>query len=114
MTIRHVYTSWFTRVLINTVCDTGHQPFLPRRSEGPTMICSLWLHSVRPFSLALRVEQSSYLQERSVTALNAIYRIMNVRLENELVLNLTIELGYANTKIYKCENEVCPRPDSYR
>ena len=56
---------------------------------------------------------------------------MTVRFKNELVRNITIKLGYANakvrsltslytyqpdvlTKIYKCENEACPRPGNYR
>ncbi|KAH8114482.1 translation initiation factor eIF2 gamma subunit [Phellopilus nigrolimitatus] len=33
---------------------------------------------------------------------------------NELVRNITIKLGYANAKMYKCENEACPRPGCYR
>lgn len=28
--------------------------------------------------------------------------------------NITIKLGYANAKIYKCQNEACPRPGCYR
>jgi hypothetical protein len=39
---------------------------------------------------------------------------MTVRFKNELVRNITIKLGYANAKIYKCENEACPRPGNYR
>ncbi|CAN1323899.1 Eukaryotic translation initiation factor 2 subunit gamma, partial [Linum perenne] len=32
-----------------------------------------------------------------------------VRFKNELERNITIKLGYANAKIYKCEDERCPR-----
>lgn len=39
---------------------------------------------------------------------------MTVRFKNELVRNITIKLGYANAKIYKCENDACPRPGCYR
>lgn len=28
--------------------------------------------------------------------------------------NITIKLGYANAKIYKCDNPECPRPGCYR
>jgi translation initiation factor 2 subunit 3 len=37
-----------------------------------------------------------------------------VRFKNELERNITIKLGYANAKIYKCEDEACPRPACYR
>ncbi|WMV10076.1 hypothetical protein MTR67_003461 [Solanum verrucosum] len=37
-----------------------------------------------------------------------------VRFKNELERNITIKLGYANAKIYKCEEERCPRPMCYK
>jgi len=37
-----------------------------------------------------------------------------VRFKNELERNITIKLGYANAKIYKCEDEQCPRPMCYK
>jgi translation initiation factor 2 subunit 3 len=37
-----------------------------------------------------------------------------VRYKNELERNITIKLGYANAKIFKCNNARCPRPDCYR
>ncbi|PRQ39233.1 putative protein-synthesizing GTPase [Rosa chinensis] len=37
-----------------------------------------------------------------------------VRFKNELERNITIKLGYANAKIYKCEDEKCPRPSCYK
>jgi translation initiation factor 2 gamma subunit (eIF-2gamma) len=38
-----------------------------------------------------------------------------VRFKNELERNITIKLGYANAaKIYKREDESCPRPACYR
>src|SRR5271170_4775719 len=36
------------------------------------------------------------------------------RFKNELERNITIKLGYANAKIYKCDNEECPRPTCYK
>lgn len=32
----------------------------------------------------------------------------------ELVRNITIKLGYANAKIYKCKNANCARPSCYK
>lgn len=37
-----------------------------------------------------------------------------MRFKDELERNITIRLGYANAKIYKCDNDACPRPDCYR
>ncbi|CAH1756636.1 4012_t:CDS:10 [Entrophospora sp. SA101] len=34
--------------------------------------------------------------------------------QNELERNITIKLGYANAKVYKCENEECLRPGCYK
>ncbi|KAF7307783.1 Translation initiation factor eIF2 gamma subunit [Mycena kentingensis (nom. inval.)] len=48
------------------------------------------------------------------TVVKAISGVQTVRFKNELVRNITIKLGYANAKIYKCENAACPRPGCYR
>lgn len=37
-----------------------------------------------------------------------------VRFKNELERNITIKLGYANAKIYKCADPRCPRPACYK
>ena len=48
------------------------------------------------------------------TVVKAISGVQTVRFKNELERNITIKLGYANAKIYKCEDDACPRPDCYR
>jgi translation initiation factor 2 subunit 3 len=48
------------------------------------------------------------------TVVKAISGVQTVRFKNELERNITIKLGYANAKIYKCDNEECPRPACYR
>jgi translation initiation factor 2 subunit 3 len=47
------------------------------------------------------------------TVVKAISGVQTVRFKNELERNITIKLGYANAKIYKCDNEACPRPVCY-
>ncbi|KAF4355662.1 hypothetical protein F8388_013079 [Cannabis sativa] len=47
------------------------------------------------------------------TVVKAISGVQTVRFKNELERNITIKLGYANAKIYKCEDERCPRPMAY-
>jgi len=48
------------------------------------------------------------------TVVKAMSGVVTIRFTNELVRNITIKLGYANAKIYKCENQACPRPGNYR
>lgn len=48
------------------------------------------------------------------TVVKAISGVQTVRFKNELERNITIKLGYANAKIYKCDNKECPRPTCYR
>ncbi|XP_019235042.1 PREDICTED: eukaryotic translation initiation factor 2 subunit gamma-like isoform X2 [Nicotiana attenuata] len=44
------------------------------------------------------------------TVVRAISGIQTTRFKCELERNITVKLGYANAKIYKCEDETCPRP----
>lgn len=46
------------------------------------------------------------------TVVKAISSKNTVRFKNELERNITIKLGYANAKIYKCEG--CSEPDCYK
>ena len=48
------------------------------------------------------------------TVVKAISGVQTVRFKNELERNITIKLGYANAKIYKCDSEECPRPGCYK
>lgn len=48
------------------------------------------------------------------TVVKAISGVQTVRFKNELERNITIKLGYANAKVYRCDNDACPRPDCYR
>ncbi|KAF2405249.1 hypothetical protein EJ06DRAFT_540598 [Trichodelitschia bisporula] len=48
------------------------------------------------------------------TVVKAISGVQTVRFKNELERNITIKLGYANAKIYKCDSKECPRPTCYR
>ena len=48
------------------------------------------------------------------TVVKAISGVQTVRFKNELIRNITIKLGYANAKVYKCDNAECPRPTCFR
>ncbi|KAF7493936.1 Eukaryotic translation initiation factor 2 subunit 3 [Sarcoptes scabiei] len=45
------------------------------------------------------------------TVVKAISGVQTVRFKNELERNITIKLGYANAKIFKCDH--CPRPECF-
>eukprot|EP01125_Pyxidicula_operculata_P022043 TRINITY_DN8840_c0_g1_i1.p1 TRINITY_DN8840_c0_g1~~TRINITY_DN8840_c0_g1_i1.p1 ORF type:complete len:476 (+),score=69.04 TRINITY_DN8840_c0_g1_i1:70-1497(+) len=47
------------------------------------------------------------------TVVRAISGVQTIRFKDELQKNITIKLGYANAKIYKCENPECKRPGCY-
>ena len=47
------------------------------------------------------------------TIVKSISGTHTVRFKNELERNITIKLGYANAKIYKCNNPASERPDCY-
>jgi translation initiation factor 2 subunit 3 len=48
------------------------------------------------------------------TVVKAISGVQTVRFKNELERNITIKLGYANAKIYKCDNPAWPRAERYK
>jgi translation initiation factor 2 subunit 3 len=48
------------------------------------------------------------------TVVKAISGVQTVRFKNELIRNITIKLGYANAKIYECDNPECPRPTAFK
>jgi len=48
------------------------------------------------------------------TVVKAISSVQTVRFKTELERNITIKLGYANAKIYMCDNPKCPRPGNFR
>ncbi|GBL47766.1 eukaryotic_translation_initiation_factor_2_subunit_gamma [Candidozyma auris] len=48
------------------------------------------------------------------TVVRAISGVQTVRFKDELERNITIKLGYANAKIYRCSDPKCPPPGCYR
>ncbi|OEH75923.1 eukaryotic translation initiation factor 2 gamma [Cyclospora cayetanensis] len=47
------------------------------------------------------------------TVVRAVSGVQTVRFKHEKERNITIKLGYANAKIYKCTNPDCPPPECY-
>ncbi|TFK29147.1 translation initiation factor eIF2 gamma subunit [Coprinopsis marcescibilis] len=76
------------------------------------------LHPLSPEVIAkqatVNIGTIGHVAHGKSTVVKAISGVTTVRFKNELVRNITIKLGYANAKIYKCENDACPRPGCYR
>lgn len=66
-------------------------------------------HSIFTFSFAEELHIKFLLDPQ-----HFVTHLQTVRFKNELERNITIKLGYANAKIYKCEEERCPRPMCYK
>lgn len=92
-------------------------PELPPQPEPK----DLDLKSISPLTAFVIARQATinigtigHVAHGKSTVVKAISGVQTVRFKNELERNITIKLGYANAKIYKCDNEECPRPTCYR
>nr|XP_004239809.1 eukaryotic translation initiation factor 2 subunit gamma isoform X1 [Solanum lycopersicum] len=76
------------------------------------------LHPLSPEVIArqatINIGTIGHVAHGKSTVVKAISGVQTVRFKNELERNITIKLGYANAKIYKCEEERCPRPACYK
>ena len=93
------------------------RPELPEQPDPETLDIS----QLTPLSPEIIARQATinigtigHVAHGKSTVVKAISGVQTVRFKNELERNITIKLGYANAKIYKCENEDCPRPTCYR
>ncbi|EME39517.1 hypothetical protein DOTSEDRAFT_138863 [Dothistroma septosporum NZE10] len=93
------------------------KPFLPEQPEPSTLDVA----SLTPLSPEIIARQATinigtigHVAHGKSTVVKAISGVQTVRFKNELERNITIKLGYANAKIYKCDNDECPRPTCYR
>ncbi|KAH0673424.1 hypothetical protein KY284_024511 [Solanum tuberosum] len=76
------------------------------------------LHPLSPEVIArqatINIGTIGHVAHGKSTVVKAISGVQTVRFKNELERNITIKLGYANAKIYKCEEQRCPRPACYK
>jgi len=94
-----------------------HRPELPEQPDPK----DLQVATLTPLSPEIIARQATinigtigHVAHGKSTVVKAISGVQTVRFKNELERNITIKLGYANAKIYKCESEDCPRPTCYR
>ena len=93
------------------------RPQLPEQPDPENLVIS----ELTPLSPEIIARQATinigtigHVAHGKSTVVKAISGVQTVRFKNELERNITIKLGYANAKIYKCDNEECPRPGCYR
>ena len=96
------------------------QPKRPELPEQPNPE-TLDLSTLTPLSPEIIARQATinigtigHVAHGKSTVVKAISEVQTVRFKNELERNITIKLGYANAKIYKCDNPACPRPTCYK
>ena len=93
------------------------RPELPEQPEPSTLdVASLTPLSPEIISrqATINIGTIGHVAHGKSTVVKAISGVQTVRFKNELERNITIKLGYANAKIYRCENPSCPRPTCYR
>lgn len=93
------------------------RPELPQQPDPDTIDFS----TLTPLSPEIIARQATinigtigHVAHGKSTVVKAISEVQTVRFKNELERNITIKLGYANAKIYKCDNPECPRPTCYK
>ncbi|KAJ2924998.1 hypothetical protein H1R20_g12106, partial [Candolleomyces eurysporus] len=99
--------------------DSEEEDDVEAEEQVPTIDVDIsTLHPLSPEVISkqatVNVGTIGHVAHGKSTVVKAISGVQTVRFKNELVRNITIKLGYANAKIYKCENEACPRPGCYR
>jgi len=98
------------------VAETVRPP-LPEQPDPNTLDLST-LTPLTPKIIArqatINIGTIGHVAHGKSTVVKAISGVQTVRFKNELERNITIKLGYANAKIYKCDNPECPRPTCYK
>jgi len=93
------------------------RPTLPPQTDAQDLDLST-LNPLTPEIIArqatINIGTIGHVAHGKSTVVKAISGVQTVRFKNELIRNITIKLGYANAKIYKCDSAECPRPTCYR
>ncbi|OAA61206.1 translation initiation factor ef-2 gamma [Niveomyces insectorum RCEF 264] len=93
------------------------KPYLPPQTDPKDLDVST-LSPLTPEIIArqatINIGTIGHVAHGKSTVVKAISGVQTIRFKNELIRNITIKLGYANAKIYQCDNEACPRPTCYR
>ncbi|RPA72095.1 eukaryotic translation initiation factor 2 subunit 3 [Ascobolus immersus RN42] len=95
----------------------AEKPYIPPQPEPETIDWTKMTPSSPEIinrQATINIGTIGHVAHGKSTVVKAISGVQTVRFKNELERNITIKLGYANAKIYKCSNPECPRPGNYR
>lgn len=99
------------------VAPAVQKPFIAEQPD-PSTIDVKALNPLSPEIISrqatINIGTIGHVAHGKSTVVKAISGVQTVRFKNELERNITIKLGYANAKIYKCDNDECPRPTCYK
>merc|ERR1712065_99665 len=99
------------------ISNAGHTPE-PLPEQNPETLNIDELTPLSPDVIArqatINIGTIGHVAHGKSTLVKAISGVQTVRFKNELERNITIKLGYANAKIYKCDNPECAPPGCYR
>lgn len=70
-------------------------------------------HEVISRQATINIGTIGHVAHGKSTVVRAISGVQTVRFKHEKERNITIKLGYANAKIYRCTNSDCPTPECY-
>ncbi|OQR74478.1 eukaryotic translation initiation factor 2 subunit 3-like [Tropilaelaps mercedesae] len=92
------------------------QPHLAKQDLATLDISKLnaFTHEVISRQATINIGTIGHVAHGKSTVVKAISGVQTVRFKNELERNITIKLGYANAKVYECDEPKCPRPGRYR
>uniref|UniRef100_A0A2K5MRE7 protein-synthesizing GTPase n=1 Tax=Cercocebus atys TaxID=9531 RepID=A0A2K5MRE7_CERAT len=71
-------------------------------------------HEVISRQVTVNIGTICHVAHEKSTLVKAISGVETVRFKNELEINITIKLAYANANIYNLDDPSCPRPECYR
>lgn len=94
---------------------TSGQPHLSRQDLSTLDITKLTPLSPEVISrqATINIGTIGHVAHGKSTVVKALSGVHTVRFKNELERNITIKLGYANAKIYRCDDPKCQRPTCY-
>lgn len=76
------------------------------------------LHALSPEVISrqatINIGTIGHVAHGKSTVVKSISGVQTVRFKSELERNITIKLGYANAKIFKCSNAACSRPGCFK
>lgn len=88
---------------------------LPEQPENPDFLAlTPTLPEIINRQATINIGTIGHVAHGKSTVVRAISGVQTVRFKDELERNITIKLGYANAKIYKCSSSECPAPGCYR